>query len=198
MSSSNRRAVAAGVLAAAAWLVLAGSAGAAVDLAALQVAPLRGQSADQLRRDRYECHNWAVEQTGTVPLAAPAADTADKDASRDKRAERAQRAIAGAALGGAIGGLIRGSQNKNPSNGVLAGAAVGAAVGAATGQAARDSGDAEEQPDDYLRALSACLEGRGYTVALPGAAPPGGSASSLRSPAGGANVAASAVASVGH
>ena len=29
---------------------------------------------------------------------------------------------------------------------------------------------AAEEPSDYLRALTACLEGRGYSVALPTAA----------------------------
>ena len=53
---------------------------------------------------------------------------------------------------------------------MLAGAAVGAAIGAAT---ARDEHREEEaeaaEPSDYLRALTACMEGRGYTVALPSA-----------------------------
>ena len=133
---------------------------AAIDLAALEVVPARGQTADQLRRDRYECHNWAVDQTGILPVAAD-----DEPAARARRAERVGRILNGAGIGGALGGLIRGAQGKNPGNGVLAGAAVGAAVGAATGREARDA--AEEGDDDYLRALSACLEGRGYRVALP-------------------------------
>src|SRR5436190_23419212 len=37
---------------------------AAEDLRALEVRGLRGQSAEQARRDRYECHNWAFAQTG--------------------------------------------------------------------------------------------------------------------------------------
>ena len=161
MSSSSR--VGAAVLAA--WTLAFGTstAGAAEDLAALQVHALRGQSADQQRRDRYECHNWAVEQTGSAPPAAPAAHELEKRADRAARAERAGRAITGAALGGALGGLVRGVQDKDPDNGVLAGAAVGAAVGAATGKKDRKSAEAEG-PSDYLRALTACLEGRGYAV----------------------------------
>ncbi|HLF12558.1 MAG TPA: hypothetical protein VJA26_15255, partial [Gammaproteobacteria bacterium] len=105
--------VALGVTAAAA------PAGAAIDLAALQVAPQRGQSADQTRRDRYECHNWAVEQTGVVPQAAPTEDEADDD-ERARRAERISRVLSGAAIGAGIGGLVRSVRDKNPSNGVLA------------------------------------------------------------------------------
>lgn len=144
-------------------LFAAASAHAELDLAALQVTPLRGQSAQLARRDRYECHNWAVEQTGFVPQAAPVRESRDE---RDRRAERADRALRGAALGGAIGGLVRATQDKNPANGTLAGAAVGAAIGAATTPAAVRSTAVEDERDgDYLRALSACLEGRGYSVA---------------------------------
>lgn len=148
------------------------AARAAVDLAALQVTPQRGQSAEQARRDRYECHNWAVEQTGVVPPSSPAPDqTTDED--RGKRADRVSRAIAGAAIGGVLGGLFGATgdrhHHRDADNGVLAGAAVGAAVGAAT--AGRDKEDkpdaAKSADDDYLRALTACLEGRGYSVALP-------------------------------
>jgi hypothetical protein len=203
MSSNSRAGAAAGALLIAAALV-APVAGAAEDLSALRVGPLRGQSADQLRRDRYECHNWAVEQTGSAPLAAPVAQQVEKQSDRAKRAERVQRVIAGAALGGALGGLVRGVQDKDPDNGVLAGAAVGAAVGAATGERRGKDGEDPAAPSDYLRALTACLEGRGYTVALPGA-DDGGSASLPRStatPAPGAapeaKVAASAAATVGY
>jgi hypothetical protein len=204
MSSSKRLACAAGSLLAAATLALgAASVHAAEDLSALQVAPLRGQSADQSRRDRYECHNWAVEQTGTAPLAAPVAHEAEKDANHAKNAERAQRAIAGAGLGAAVGGMIRGIQGKDPGIGMLAGAAVGAGIGAGSTKNGGHRNTEEAQgPSDYLRALTACLEGRGYTVALPGG---DSSASSPRSPATpsagatpGGNVAASAVAAVAY
>ncbi len=139
-------------------------ADAAVDLSMLEIVPQRGQSADQTRRDRYECHHWSIEQTGALPQAQRPANEDDEF----DRARRVDRVITGAGVGAMIGGLIRGVQHKDPSNGVLAGAAIGAAVGAATGRA--DETDERPEPaDDYLRALSACLEGRGYTVAVPDA-----------------------------
>jgi uncharacterized protein YcfJ len=146
--------------------VVVGPAVAAIDLAALQVSPQRGQSADQTRRDRYECHNWAIEQTGVIPIAAPHPDQSD-DAQRARRAERINRILSGAALGAGIGGLIRSAQGENPYEGLIAGAAVGGVVGGATGRK-QERVDVEEEADnEYLRALSACLEGRGYSVALP-------------------------------
>lgn len=153
MSSSKRIGLGAVVTA----LLMCQGASAAVDLSTILVVPEQGQSTDQTRRDRYECHNWAVEQTGVVPGAA--------DEPGEAPGERAGRILSGASIGAALGGLIRGVQRKNASNGVLAGAAVGAAVGAATSRGE----DKEPDPagDDYVRALSACLEGRGYRVAVP-------------------------------
>ena len=168
MSSSNALSLVLGVAFASAFSV---HANAAEDLSTLQVTPQRGQSVDQGRRDRYECHNWAVAQTGETPIAAPERERDEPTREeRAKRAERVNRVINGAAIGAGLGGLVRATQDKDPSNGVLAGAAVGAAIGAAT---ARDKHREEEaeaaEPSDYLRALTACMEGRGYTVALPSA-----------------------------
>ncbi len=42
--------------------------------------PARGQTAEQQARDRYECHSWAVSQSGFDPAAAtsaPAQSAAD-------------------------------------------------------------------------------------------------------------------------
>src|ERR1700676_1343874 len=36
------------------------------------VYPANGQSAEQTERDRYECHVWAVQQTGVDPSRADA------------------------------------------------------------------------------------------------------------------------------
>jgi hypothetical protein len=151
-------------------LALASSlpAAAAEDLRALEVEGLRGQSLEQARRDRYECHNWAVAQTGESPPFLPAAAPADDGKGQLKR-ERIGRALVGAAIGGTIGGLFGDWHDANEQ--VLAGAAVGAGIGAATAGAGRPKeAAAPEGPSDYLRALTACLEGRGYSVSLP---PPG-------------------------
>jgi hypothetical protein len=175
MSSNNRRGgrlrAATAVGAAALTVLVLPPVEAAVDLASLHVTPQRGQSAEQARRDRYECHNWAVEQTGVVPRAQPA-DDEKIDTDRAKRADRAARAIAGAAIGGVLGSILgttRDRHHRDADSAVLAGAAVGAAVGAATAKdaSARKSTGAESPDENYLRALSACLEGRGYAVSLP-------------------------------
>jgi hypothetical protein len=136
---------------------------AATDLAAVQAVPQRGQSADQTRRDRYECHNWAVEQAGVVPPRVEPGERAAAD-----RAERIDRVITGAGVGAAVGGVVRATQDENPSHGVLSGGAIGAVVGALIGRR-KNADEPDPEFDAYFRALSACLEGRGYQVVIAGA-----------------------------
>ena len=173
MWSSNSYRYTRALITAAAAVASVGAAVAAEDLAALRIDPQRDQTADQLRRDRYECHNWAVEQTGQAPIAASEQpEQPANDAKRDKRAERASRAILGAAIGSVVGGIAGGGRGWHHENdAVLTGAAVGAGVGAASvgSGKARDKSktEAPQAPSDYVRALSACLEGRGYTVTMP-------------------------------
>jgi hypothetical protein len=159
------------LVAAAALAALSLPAAAAEDLRALEVQGQRGQSFEQTRRDRYECHNWAVGETGEAPAAAPADDAEPRDGDRELRRERIDRAIVGAAIGSAVGSILGNGRRRHSSDRVLAGAAAGAAIGAATaGGSRRDAAVGEEEPSDYLRALTACLEGRGYSVSLPAAA----------------------------
>lgn len=144
-----------------ACLIFVAQAAVAADLASIVAEPLRGQSADRARRDRYECHNWAVAQTGRVPGRSEQAEAAEPLA----RAERIDRVITGAGIGATVGGLARATQNKNPSHGVLAGGVIGAAVGALIGRDRPDD-ETDEVFDEYFRALSACLEARGYRLSV--------------------------------
>ena len=150
-------------------------AAAVEDLGALEVVGQRGQSLEQTRRDRYECHNWAVEQTGESPPAAVPVAAAPPDAKQELRHQRINRALIGAAIGGALGGIFGDGyygHGNDYGEDVLVGAAAGAAIGAATARGRRKEPAAAqpEEPSEYLRALTACLEGRGYSVSLPTAA----------------------------
>lgn len=145
-------------LLAAAWLAGAAGMAWAADLSAIVAMPQQGQTGERARRDRYECHNWAVEQTGVVPLAPP------KDVvTAEQRAERVGRVLAGASIGAAAGSIIGGTRgHRHAADGALAGGVLGAIVGAVTGRAKAVPDD--EAFDAYYRALSACLGGRGYDV----------------------------------
>src|SRR5579863_6052914 len=96
------------------------------------VYPANGQSAEQTDRDRYECHVWAVQQTGVDPSRA--------DASPYERVVVAPAApVPGSGTAaGAIGGAILGSLIAGPRN-AGAGFVLGAATGAIVGTAAEAS-----------------------------------------------------------
>jgi hypothetical protein len=66
------------------------------------VYPARGQSPEQQNRDQYECHNWAVSQTGVNPTAAAAAPPQGG----------AMRGAARGAAVGAVGGQLRAMRAK--------------------------------------------------------------------------------------
>jgi hypothetical protein len=128
--------------------------------------PNQGQSTQQQSRDRYECHSWAVQQTGVDPTAPPMAQTTPPPGAPQGQVLRG--AAGGAALG-AVGGAIAGDAGK--------GAAIGAATGGLFGAMKRRTQTHQQQQAQaqqqaataqqhaaYERALGACLGGRGYTV----------------------------------
>lgn len=124
--------------------------------------PSKGQSQETQSRDRYECHTWAVQQTGFDPTRP---QTAQAPAPSQPGGQVVKGAARGAALG-AVGGAIAGDAGK----GAAAGAAMGGLFGgmkrmdqARANQQAQQSASAQ-QSSAYERALGACLEGRGYTV----------------------------------
>jgi len=138
--------------------------------------PLKNQTSEQQARDHYDCYNWAVKQTGfdpssssipepqrvkVVPMPPPGHDTA-------------VLAIAGAVLGALIGG------RHNAAGGAIIGGVAGGLTGAVSDagrqQYAQEMEEAynrqdraldaqyEERASHFRRAMSACLEGRGYSV----------------------------------
>ncbi|MBU1231885.1 MAG: hypothetical protein KKD01_00600 [Proteobacteria bacterium] len=131
--------------------------------AELVIYPAKGQDAEQQKQDDYECHQWAVEQTGFNPTTTQQVpQVKPKDGG-------VLRGAAGGALVGVGIGAIAGDAGK--------GAAIGAGAGAVGGglkqrqqrqqqeTAARQS-QASHQANvaSYNKAKAACLEGRGYTV----------------------------------
>jgi hypothetical protein len=136
------------------------------------VYPAHGQSAEQTERDRYECHTWAVQQTGVDPSRADASayERVIVQPSTPPGANAVGGAIAGAIIGGIIGGP------RNAGAGLILGGATGAIVGsAADANAQAEARQTQQQinqsaaqgrarADAYRRAIGACLQGRGYTV----------------------------------
>ena len=147
----------------------------------LFIYPTQGQSQEQQDQDRFECHNWAVQQTGFDPANPPQAQASNVQAPQPEATEGGlvRGGARGAALG-AVGGAIAGDAGK--------GAAIGAATGALFGGMRRNDQrrrQAQEQEnyqrqvqqqqaqqqqanaagrESFNRAMTACLQGRGYTV----------------------------------
>jgi len=127
------------------------------------VLPTRSQSPDQARRDRYECHNWAVEQTGSAPVRVDPTEEVAVERERD-----IERVLTGAGIGSTVGAVAAGvgGYDEDPVAKIVAGGVLGAAVAAITGRKKKKEAP-DPEVEEYLRALSACLEARGYEVVIP-------------------------------
>jgi hypothetical protein len=137
----------------------------------IYIYPTKGQDQNKQNEDRYDCHSWAVSQTGFDPSKSQA-NTPNASANQQYRPSD-RHVLRGGARGaalGAVGGAIAGDAGK--------GAAAGAAMGGLAGgfrrrderrqQASQQQADAQSaqqnQQSSYNRAMASCLEGRGYTV----------------------------------
>ena len=135
--------------------------------AAQYVFPAKGQSPEQQEKDEYDCHQWAVGQTGYDPVKAASSTrtvTSTVDAG-PAPGSGARGALRGAAGGAIIGNVAGGSGSK--------GAAAGAVIGGVRGRAtSRQQAVVQEQVPatdpakdaEYKKAREACLAGKGYTV----------------------------------
>jgi hypothetical protein len=136
------------------------------------VYPANGQSPQQTDRDRYECHVWAVQQTGVDPSRSDANPYARVivQPANPPGTGTAVGAISGAILGSIIAGP------RNAGAGLVLGGATGAIIGSASDAQAQAQAQQTQQQinqsaaagraqaDSYRRAIGACLQGRGYTV----------------------------------
>lgn len=138
--------------------------------------PVQGQTADQTDRDRYDCHEWAVKQSNFDPSAPGTAphDQVRVASGPPPGTNTAIGAVAGAILGAVIAGP------RDSGFGAVAGGITGAAIGStgdaanaqvqrdqiqsARAQDARQAAIMDQKASNYRRAISACLEGRGYSV----------------------------------
>ena len=152
-------------------VLLAYTCGAAAQASSLYIYPLKNQSQETQDRDRYECHSWAVKQTGYDPSKASPGNSTylDPQPYRPSQPHVLKGAARGTALG-AVGGAITGNAGK----GAAAGAAMGGLAGGfrrmderrqqAAHQQSNLASTASSQQVNYTRAMAACLEGRGYSV----------------------------------
>jgi hypothetical protein len=143
----------------------------------LIIYPAKGQSQQQMEKDKFDCFSWAKQQSGFDPMQTPAPIQAPPPQPPPGSAAGSvvRGGAGGAALGAAVGGIAGG----------WSGAGKGAAIGALTGgvfgglrSRARNYQSAQAQQqvsaqqttqywqkrDTYNRAYSVCLEAKGYAV----------------------------------
>jgi hypothetical protein len=156
----------------------ADDSGPAVASSEIFVYAAHGQTDKQLDRDRYECHNWAVRQSNYNPSDPRLAPHQQVQVVAVPAPGPGPATIAGAVAGAVIGAAI--GHPHDAAEGAVVGAIAGGAMGAASESARRreaarvngrisaeaqaERARLERQASDYRRAISACLEGRGYTV----------------------------------
>ena len=142
----------------------------------LMIYPAKGQSQDQMEKDKFECYSWAKGQTGFDPMQMPTASSPPPSQQKSSVGGSALKGgVAGGAGGAIIGGIAGGSK------GARKGAAIGGLSGGTIGgvRSSRQNRQADQQRQQweqqqanqymqqrnaYNRAHAACLEGRGYTV----------------------------------
>ncbi len=128
------------------------------------VYPTRNQTDEQMARDKEECHDWAVKQTGVDPVTMAAAQAS---------ASGQQSGSGGGAAGGAAMGAARGAMSGDAAAGAARGVGIGRLVHAIRARKqmeeqqdaqAKQQQQIQAQLQKYDRAFGACLTGRGYTV----------------------------------
>ena len=140
----------------------------------LIIYPAKGQSNDQMEKDKYECYTWARGQTGFDPMKMP---TASSPTPSQEKKSVGGAALVGGALGAVGGAIIGGATGGSAGTGAAIGALTGGAIGGIRSSSQNKQAEQkqkqweQEQANQYMqqrnaynRAYSACLEGKGYTV----------------------------------
>lgn len=142
----------------------------------LVVYPAKGQSTEQMEKDKFECYGWAKGQSGFDPMKMPTATT--------PAPQKGNKSVAGGAVGGGlfggIGGAVIGgiaSGRSGAKKGAVIGGLSGGALGGMHSHSQNQQADQKreqwerEQASQYLqqrntynRNYAACMEGRGYSV----------------------------------
>jgi hypothetical protein len=140
------------------------------------VYPQKGQSADQQKKDEYDCHGWAVNQTGydpTKPQSPPPQQAAAPKPATTPTGVRPGAGAGGAARGAVVGEIVA----DDPSTGAKAGAVAARGSSRRQNAAQQQQAQAQQQQQaqqastqqsaqqqNYLKAKGVCLEGKGYSV----------------------------------
>jgi hypothetical protein len=140
----------------------------------LVVFPAKDQTKEQQAADEKACYDWSKEQTGidpaTVTVNADSAAAAGKAAADTATQGAGVKGAARGAAGGAVVGGIAGDAGTGAAIGAVAGAAKGRRAKKQAGDQAQQQavagaeGEAAGKIEAFKKGMSACLEGKGYSV----------------------------------
>jgi hypothetical protein len=145
--------------------VIMGGAFATSAFSQQYVYPKNNQTPEQTDKDKYDCYNWAKQQTGYDPSQPAQVAAAPSNAGEGQVVKTAARGAAAGAVVGAVAG--------DAGKGAAAGAAGGALVGGMRKRDAKKEAQQQQQQvqatasaakTSYEKAYKACLEGKGYSV----------------------------------
>jgi hypothetical protein len=131
----------------------------------LYVYPQKQQSATQQLTDEQQCYGSAKTQTGFDPNATTTAAKSPKPASGGNDHAAAKGALRGATVSRAVGG--------DPGQGAARGAILGSVRAKHKAKEQSEQADKkadttntqqQQKQDNFKRAMSACLDARGYSV----------------------------------
>ena len=133
----------------------------------IYVFPSGNQDQKTQDADEMACYRWAVQQSGFDPLNPEKVEAGQ--AYRGPDGSAVGGAARGAAAGAAIG-AIAGDAGKGAAIGAVSGAMSGARSRAVRAQAQQQQMNQaaasanKEMMDNFKKAFSVCMEGKGYTV----------------------------------
>ena len=136
-------------------------------MADFMIFPAKGQSNEQLEKDKFSCYGWAKQQSGFDPMATPTTSTPAPSQ------EQKSGGVVRGALGGAALGAIIGDSSRSARNAGAAGALIGGVRQSSANRKTQENTEQWKQQEannyannrnQYNRAYTACLEGKGYTV----------------------------------
>lgn len=128
--------------------------------------PAKGQSPKTQQNDMAQCQGWAKQTTGVDPVAL-AQRSANQPPPPVQQGQRLRGAAGGAATGAAVG-AIAGNAGRGAAIGAVTGTAAGGVRQRRQAQAANQQAQAVQQNTQsqlatFNRAVTACMNGRGYT-----------------------------------
>jgi hypothetical protein len=146
------------------FVICVATTGATAQTSRPYVYPSKGQAQEQQDRDKYECNQWAVSQSGFDP---------GNPSSTSTSAQQPQRGATGGAARGAAVGAVGGAISGDAGAGATSGAERGRLLGAIRRRRERNEAEQKQEQaqaagasgqESYNRAFATCMQGRGYAV----------------------------------